>query len=69
MIAIHEITQVLWVNTPHGVGQALFLIDYGPHQNTIWVVSSKEDGKVKHYDSNQITIERNHTLNFNMKND
>jgi hypothetical protein len=69
MIAIHEITQVIWVNTPHGVGQALFLIDYGPHQNTIWVVSLKEDGKVKHYDSNHITIEQNHTLNFNVKND
>lgn len=67
MIAIHEIQQVLWVNTPHGVGQAMFLIDYGPHHNTIWVVSMKEDGSVRHYDSNHISIEKNHTLDFNLK--
>ena len=65
MIHIHEINQVIWVNTPHGKGIALFLIDYGPQQNTIWVVTLKENGKIKHYDSNQISIEINHTLDFN----
>jgi hypothetical protein len=67
MIAIHEISQLLWVDTPHGTGQALFLIDYGPHHNTIWVISMKEDGVVRHYDSNHIRIEKNHTLEFNME--
>ena len=66
MIGIHEIQQTLWVNTPHGLGQALFLIDYGIHQNTIWVVSLKEDGKVNHYDSTHVSVERNYTLNFNL---
>ena len=65
MTYIHEIQQTLWVNTPHGKGQALFIVDYGPHQNTIWVVTLKEDGKVKHYDSNQISVEINHTIDFN----
>jgi hypothetical protein len=68
MTAIHEIAQTLIVNTPHGKGQVLFLIDYGIHQNTIWVVTLKEDGRIKHYDSNQITVEINHTIEFN-KND
>jgi hypothetical protein len=68
MIAIHEIQQTLWVNTSHGLGQALFLIDYGIHQNTVWVVSLKESGKIKHYDSTQISIERNYTINFNLNN-
>lgn len=66
MMAIHEIQQTIWVNTPHGLGQALFLIDYGIHQNTIWVVSLKNDGKINHYDSTQISVERNYTLNFNL---
>ena len=66
MIAIHEIQQTLWVNTPHGLGQALFLIDYGIHQNTVWVVSIKESGKINHYDSNQISVEKNYTINFNL---
>ena len=66
MIAIHEIQQTLWVNTPHGLGQALFLIDYGIHQNTVWVVSIKESGKINHYDSTQISVEKNYTINFNL---
>jgi hypothetical protein len=31
-------------------------------------VTLKEDGRIKHYDSNQITVEINHTIEFN-KND
>ena len=53
---IKEINNVLWFNTPHGVGQALFIIDYGIHQNTIWVISLKENGAIKHYNSNQIFL-------------
>ena len=59
---IHEIKQVLWVVTEHGIGQALFLIDYGLHQNTIWVVALKGTREIKHYNSNQIKIEFNHTI-------
>ena len=52
--------------TPHGEGQALFLIDYGPHHNTIWVVSNKSDGSIKHYDSNDIKVTKNFTLKSNL---
>ena len=45
----------------------LGIIDYGIHRNTIWVCSSFEDGKIRHFDTNQITVTINHTLNFNMK--
>jgi hypothetical protein len=65
MATIHEIKQTLWVDTPHGIGQALFLIDYGIHQNTIWVVCLKHNGKILHYDSNQLTIDKNNTLEIN----
>lgn len=65
MIAIHEIQQVLWVTTPHGDGVALFLMDYGVQHNTIWVVALEDCGSVKHYDSNQIKLCPNHTLNLN----
>ena len=66
MATIHEIQQTIWVETPHGIGQALFLIDYGIHQNTIWVICLKHNGKVLHYDSNQLTIEKNNTLSINI---
>jgi len=66
MIAIHEVKQILTVNTPHGEAQVLFIMDYGIHRNTIWVCTSFEDGKIRHYDTNQITVTSNHTLNFNI---
>ena len=67
MTTIFEIQQFLWVNTPHGDGQALFLMDYGPHENTVWVVTLEKDGAIKHYNSNQITISTNNTFNINIK--
>ena len=67
MTAIQEIKQVLIVNTDFGEAQALFIIDYGVHCNTIWVCASLKDGAIKHYDSNQITVSQNHTMNFNTK--
>lgn len=68
MTTIHEIQQAMIVNTPHGDGYPLFLIDYGPHLNMVWVVANYEDGKIRHYDSNDIRLSVNYTLNFNMKN-
>jgi len=62
MTTIYEVNQVLWVETPHGDGQALFLIDYGIHENTIWVVCLEKTREIKHYNSNQIKICWNHTL-------
>lgn len=67
MTAIHEIQQVLWVETPLGDGQALFLIDYGPHENTIWVVALELTGDIKHFNSNQIKLCINNTFNLNIK--
>jgi hypothetical protein len=65
MTAIHEFQSTLWVDTPHGEGIAILIIDYGIHQNTIWVVANKNDGRVRHYDSNDIQLSTNHTLNLN----
>lgn len=64
MTAIHEIRQVLWVETPHGYGLALFLIDYGPHENTVYVVALEDTRKIKHYSSEQIKFGVNHTFGF-----
>jgi hypothetical protein len=64
MQVIHEIQQILYVDTPHGKGIALFIIDYGPQVNTVWVVTNLENGKIRHYDTNHITISKNHTLNL-----
>jgi hypothetical protein len=56
------------VNTEFGLAQALFIIDYGVHANTIWLCASLEDGRIRHFNSNQITIEKNNTINLNLEN-
>jgi hypothetical protein len=68
MTVIHEVQQVLWVETPHGDGVVLFIMDYGVQHNTIWIVSLESDGCIKHYDSSQIKVCQNYTLNLNTKN-
>jgi len=68
MTAIHEVQQILTCNTPFGEAQALFIINYGIHRNTIWVCANFDDGKIRHFDSNQISITSNHTLDFNKSN-
>lgn len=65
MTAIHELQQILWVTTPHGDGIVLFIMDYGMQNNTVWVVALEADGAIKHYDSNQIRVCYNNTINFN----
>lgn len=66
MTTIHELQQILWVTTPHGDGMAILIIDYGPHENTIWVVALEKDGVIKHYNSNDIKLCINHTFNMNI---
>ena len=61
---IHEFRNVIWVDTPHGEGIAILVIDYGVNHNTVWVVANKEDGRIRHYDSNQISISKNCTLDL-----
>ena len=67
MTVIHEVQQVLTVNTPFGEAQVLFLIDYGVHRNSRWVCTTFSDGKIRHFDTNQISVTINHTLDFNLK--
>jgi hypothetical protein len=67
MVAIYELSQVLWFNTPLGLGQALLVIDYGCHENSIWVIAIKKNGNIKHFNSNQISLSENNTLELNIK--
>ncbi len=66
MTVIHELQQVLWVTTPHGDGQVLFLMDYGVHENTVFVVALEESGIIKHYNSNDVRLCKNNTININV---
>ena len=64
---ILQLNRTIMVETPLGRGQALFIIDYGMHQNTCWVVGMHKDGIVKHFDSNDVIISPNYTYHINQE--
>lgn len=66
MDMILQLNPTLLVETPLGRGHALFIIDYGMHQNTCWVVALERDGVVKHFDCNDIILATNFTYHVNL---
>lgn len=62
---ILQLNPTIYVSTPLGSGQAIFLIDYGMHQNTCWVVALSDNGVIKHFDSNDVIFEQNYTYHIN----
>lgn len=63
---IHQLTPSIMVETPLGTGQALFIIDYGMHQNTCRVVANIKDGSIKHFDCNDVILSTNYTYGLNL---
>ena len=64
---IIQLNPTIYVDTPLGKGHAIFLIDYGMHQNTCWVVALESNGIVKHFDCNDIIVCTNFTYNINIQ--
>lgn len=64
---ILQLNPSILVETPLGRGMALFIIDYGMHQNTCWVVGMEESGIVKHFDCNDVILSTNYTYGLNLK--
>ena len=64
---ILQLNQSILVNTQLGVGQALFLIDYGMHQNTCWVIAIQDSGIIKHFDCNDVILSTNYTYGMNLR--
>ncbi|MBP7174525.1 MAG: hypothetical protein KBA33_10760 [Cloacibacterium sp.] len=62
---IFQLNPTILVETPLGRGHALFLIDYGMHQNSCWIVALEKNGIVKHFDSNDIIVSTNFTYAIN----
>jgi hypothetical protein len=60
---ILQLDPPIQVKTPLGEGFAIFLIDYGVHLNSCWVVALAKDGQVKHFDSNDIRL-KNYTYHI-----
>lgn len=64
---ILQLKPSILVETPLGTGQAIFIIDYGMHQNTCWVVALQKDGVIKHFDCNDVILSTNYTYGMNLR--
>ena len=53
---VHQLKPSILVETPLGIGEALFIIDYGMHLNIRWVVTLEDDGTIKNFDCNDIVL-------------
>ena len=63
---ILQLNPAILVETPLGRGEAIFVIDYGMHQNTCWVVALQKDGIIKHFDCNDVILSTNYTYRLNL---
>lgn len=62
--AVHRINPPIVVLTPLGDGLALFLIDYGPCLNSVWVVALDGSRDIIHVASPEIRIGGNAMWNL-----
>ena len=54
------------VDTPHGLSVVLYVTVYGAYSNDLFCVANKEDGRIRHYQTDQIQLTRNWTLSVNV---
>ena len=63
---ILQLNPTILVETPLGRNQAIFIVDYGIHQNTCWIVALEQNGVVKHFDYNDVILATNFTYGMNL---
>lgn len=59
-----EFRRPIPVVTPLGDGMALYAADSGTFANDVWTVALA-DGRVRHFRTDQLTVEKNATWNIN----
>ena len=53
---IHELTNIIDVETPLGYGKAIAWIDYGSQTNTVWKVILYDSGMVRNFYDDNILV-------------
>jgi hypothetical protein len=59
---IHELQQVLWLDTPKGIALVKFMIDRGPDSDTEWLCVINETGEIWTFDNSDVRACKNLTL-------
>ena len=63
MAYIHELQQVLWLDTPKGLALAKFMVDRGIDSDLEWVTIINETGEIWSFDNSDVKVCKNLTLN------
>lgn len=53
---IHELNNVIYVETPLGYGKAIAWIDYGSELNTVWKIVLHDSGIVRNFYDTDIIV-------------
>lgn len=53
---IHELTNLIIVETPLGKGKAIAWIDYGSEVNTVWKVVLYQNGMVRNFYDTEVLV-------------
>ncbi len=61
----HEPKQPFYVNTPLGAGVVLLITDYGFNEHMVWTVALEADGRIRHFQTTDVTLHRNDTWGLN----
>jgi hypothetical protein len=62
-MTIHELKNIINVETPLGIGKAIAWIDYGTETNTVWKVIL-QDGSVRNFYDTDIIVAPNKMDNY-----
>ena len=62
MTTIHEIQQLIWMETPKGQGIAKFMIDSGPESDLQWVCFIHETREIWTFSNWDVRLVENVTL-------
>lgn len=59
---IHEIRQVIWLDTPKGQALAKFIVDRGIDSDLEWITVLQETGQVLSFDNSEVLVCKSFTL-------
>lgn len=59
---IHEIRQVIWLDTPKGQALAKFIVDRGVDSDLEWITVLQDTGQVLSFDNSEVLVCKSFTL-------
>ena len=61
---ITQLNPPIWVNTNHGKGLALAIIDYGPDHDLLWLTAVQPSGEMWAVNNKFVRYDKNESLGF-----